>query len=128
MTEPVSIRIGNRETKNPLLVCRNTPVNLVGRDAILGLELKLDCTKQGIDVSEMYRLWVEKGEKLTNVYWLGEIEEQIRKQTWDVWGKYIEEQIPKATRPKTELHCTMQYDGKQKKWREGKCTECRKTE
>ena len=62
MTKPVSIRIGNRETKIPLLVCRNTPVNLLGRDAILGLELKLDCTKQGIDVSGMYKLGVEKGD------------------------------------------------------------------
>ena len=123
MTEPVSIRIRNRERKNPFLVCRNTPVNLLGRNAILGLELKLDCTKQGIDVSGMYRLGVEKGEKWANVYWLGEIDEQIRKQTWDVSGKYIEEQILEATRPKTELHCTMQYDEKQKKLREGKWAE-----
>jgi len=112
MTMPVPVTIGNKTTHVPVLVCSKTPLNLLGRDAILGLGLKLECTNQGINLTGMYPLRI-RGEEWANVYWLGNIEEQIREQVWKTWGKFVEAQIPKAEWPKTELHSTMIFDEKQ---------------
>ncbi|XP_078057621.1 uncharacterized protein LOC144482328 isoform X1 [Mustelus asterias] len=51
-----------------------------------------------------------RGEEWANVYWLGDIEEQIKKQVWEIWGTFVEAQIPDAEWPKTELHSTMIFD------------------
>ena len=48
-TQPVTVKIGAKETKIEIVVCKNSPVNLLGRDAILALGLKLNCKEGGSD-------------------------------------------------------------------------------
>lgn len=52
----------------------------------------------------------QKKSELANVYWLGDIENQIKEQVWSTRGKYVEAQIPQAIWPENELHCTMIFD------------------
>ncbi len=50
-------------------------------------------------------------EPKANVYWIGEIESDVRKTIYK-WGKFIESQIPEAEQ------CTMIYDlERDEKWK-----------
>lgn len=66
---------------------KTTPISLLGWDAILGLGLKLECTTQGIDLRGMYPLKMP-GKEGVNVYWLGDIEEPVKRQVWETWGNF----------------------------------------
>ena len=101
-TKPVTVIIC---AKLEIVVCKNSPVNLLGRDAILALGLKLNCKEGGIDLQGIYHMRSTEP-KIANVYWLGDIATQIKDQVWNSWEKYVEAQIPQATNPEFDLHCT----------------------
>ena len=63
--------------------------------------------------------------KTANIYWIGNIATQVKDQVWNTWQKYVEAQIPQATDPEFDLHCTMWYDPSQNpdlemEWNAGK--------
>ncbi|XP_035273023.1 uncharacterized protein LOC118227043 isoform X2 [Anguilla anguilla] len=123
-TKPVLIKIGAKEAKLEVVVCKNSPVSLLGRDAILALGLKLNCEGGGIDLTGMDYVRSENLH-MANVYWVGDIETQVKDQVWSTWQKYVEAQIPQATEPEYDLHCTMRFDPYQdpdleREWSKGK--------
>lgn len=64
---------------------------------------------------------IEKNEK-AKTYWLGDIAGPVS-QTLQVWGKYLEAQLPRATKPHPDYHCTMFYNATksatfEKEWNE----------
>ncbi len=94
----------------PILVSNQTPVNLLGRDALCKLGLQMWCSPEGVYIDT---IWIETQmmvvEPKANVYWIGHIQPDVR-QTIHKWGKFIEAQIPEAQLPKSEFHCTLIYD------------------
>jgi len=117
MTAPVRIKVNDSEIKIPILISDQTPVNLLGRDAICGLKLQMWCSPEGIYIEKarlkqmvMVMVGEAKTENLkTNIYCLGNIQEGVE-LTLGKWGRYIREQFDKSAAPEIEFHCTMRYD------------------
>ena len=61
--------------------------------------------KEGLDNQMRMRKQSEK----TKVYLLGEISTSVTK-VLEKWGKNIQAQIPKASKPSFDYHCTVFYD------------------
>ncbi len=94
----------------PILVSNQTPVNLLGRDALCKIGLQIWCSPDGVYIDTMgivTQMMVL--EPKANVYWIGQIESDVRK-TINKWGKFSEAQIPEAQLQRSELHCAMIYD------------------
>ena len=115
MTAPVSIKTKDSEIKIPVLVSEQTPVNLLGRDAICKLNLQIWCSPEGIYIDDkgIKQMTVigdsDLQEPQVNIFWLGNIEEGVE-ETLEKWGKYIKEQLRKPSPPETEIYCTKIYD------------------
>lgn len=112
LTVPVLMKIKDNEIKIPILISDQTPINLLGRDALCKLNLKIWCSPDGIYIDNEKAKWMmmtkcQKSEM--NIYWIGEIKEQVEKVI-SAWGKYIEEKLMNSKRPKEEPHCTVIYD------------------
>ncbi len=90
----------NKSVTMPILVSNQTPVNLLGRDALCKMGLQIWCSPDGVYIDTI---------GITNVYWIGQIEPDVEK-TINKWGKFIEAQIPEAQLPRSEFHCTVTYD------------------
>ena len=108
MTAPV--RLTTKYVTIPILVSDQTPINLLGRDALCMMGLQIKCSLDGVIIERTgLQLPVMNTEGTANVYWLGGIESDVDR-TVRKWGKFIQAQIPKAVRAKSEYHCTMQFD------------------
>lgn len=110
MTAPVQLKTDSSTAILPILVSDQTPVNLLGRDALCKLKMKIWCSPQGMyidsaGISSQMNLTAEGA----NVYWLGDITEPVT-QSYKKWEKYIQAQIPKANKPCSDYHCTVYYD------------------
>ncbi len=123
LTAPVCLQMKNKSVTMPILVSNQTPVNLLGRDALCKMGLHILCSPEGVYIDtigiEMQMMVVEPK---ANVYWIGHIQPDVS-QTIHKWGKFIEAQIPEAQLPKSEFHCTIIYDSEkdekiEQKWQE----------
>lgn len=89
MTVPARITTESSEIKIPILVSEQTPINLLGRDALCKLKIKIWCSPLGVYIDnaglmpQMYSR--ADGAK---VYWLGDITEPVT-TTFQKWEKYI---------------------------------------
>jgi len=115
MTAPVRIKIKDSEIKIPVLISDQTPVNLLGRDAICKLKLQIWCSPEGIciDKEGLKQMIVLEGPRekglQANVFWVGDIQKGVE-NTLKKWGRYMREQFSNATAPEAEYHCTMRFD------------------
>ncbi|XP_054648258.1 uncharacterized protein LOC129190003 isoform X1 [Dunckerocampus dactyliophorus] len=110
MTAPVQLTMEGETTTLPVLVSEQTPVNLLGRDALCKLNVNISCTPEGVKVDrvkEKFQMNVQTAR--AKVYWLGDISEPVL-QAFQKWEKYICAQIPKASKPRSEYHCTVYFD------------------
>ena len=90
MTAPVRITTDESETKIPILVSDQTPINLLGRDALCKLNITIWCSplgvyvdKKGLDLQMAGQTQLEKA----RVYWLGDIGAPVT-QVLEKWGTY----------------------------------------
>lgn len=96
-TAPVRLAVEGDEIKIPILVSEQTPINLLGRDALCKLKIKIWCSPLGVYVdssglsSQMYMQ-----EECAKVYWLGHITEIVR-PTFKQWEKCIQAQVLKES-------------------------------
>ncbi len=110
MTAPVCLQTKNKSVTMPILVSNQTPVNLLGGDALCKMGLQIWCPPDGVYIDTLgIETQMMVLEPKANVYWIGQIESDVRK-TINKWGKFIEGQIPKAQLTRLEFHCTMIYD------------------
>lgn len=110
MTAPVRLTANSKSATIPILVSDQTPVNLLGRDALCQMGIQIKCSPDGVIIEKIgLQLPVVSTGVMANVYWLGGIETDVDR-TARRWGKFIQAQIPKAVRAKSEYHCTMQFD------------------
>lgn len=110
MPAPVCIQAKNKSVTIPVLVSNQTPVNVLGRDALRKLGLQIWCSPEGVytdlqGIGKQMMVYEPKA----NVYWMGQIENDVG-QVINTWGKFIEAHISEAQLPKSEFHCTMIYD------------------
>ncbi len=104
LTAPVCLQTKNKSVTMPILVSNQTPVNLLGRDAICKLGLQIWCSPEGVYIDTIgIETQIMVVEPKVNVYWIGHIQPDVR-QTIHKWGKFIEAQIPEAQLPKSEFH------------------------
>ncbi|XP_059848893.1 E3 ubiquitin-protein ligase Siah1 isoform X1 [Hypanus sabinus] len=108
-TAPVQLRMGNKGIVLLVLLSKGTPINLLGRDALLKLELKLECTRNGLSVERAGAQLIVREDKAANVFWIGDIADQIQ-ETWEKWKKGVQAILSRAVMPKSELHCTVIFD------------------
>ncbi|XP_059830613.1 uncharacterized protein LOC132396762 [Hypanus sabinus] len=108
-TAPVQLRMGNKGIVLPVLVFKGTPINLLGRDALLKQELKLECTRNGLSVERAGAQLTVREDKKANVFWIGDIADQFQ-ETWEKWEKGMQAILPRAVMPKSELHCAVIFD------------------
>ena len=111
MTAPVKLKIKDKEIKIPILVSSQTPINLLGRDALCKLNIKIWCSPLGMYVDRealQPQMPIQQSEK-AKVYWLGDILEPVTLAV-QKWEEYIKSQIPDASRPRLDPHCTVYYD------------------
>ncbi len=118
MKAPVCLQTKNKSVTMPILVSNQTPVNLLGRDALCKLGLQIWCSPEGVYKDtigiETQMMVVEPKAK---IYWIGKIEPDVR-QTITKQEKFIEAQIPEVELPRSEFHCTMIYDPERdEKWK-----------
>lgn len=79
MTAPVSFITRKGTVKIPILVSDQTPVNLLGRDALCKLGLQIWCTPDGVYVEEIgVNFQICSVVWTASVYWLGEINEALQ--------------------------------------------------
>uniref|UniRef100_A0A3B3BQX6 ribonuclease H n=1 Tax=Oryzias melastigma TaxID=30732 RepID=A0A3B3BQX6_ORYME len=110
MTGPVTIIMANKTAKLPILVSDQTPVNLLGRDALCKLKVNILCSPQGVFIDEIgINYQMPQQAQLAKVYWLGNINEQVNNVV-SPWKPFFHMQIPKARKPISDYHCTMFYD------------------
>nr|XP_054587273.1 uncharacterized protein LOC129152946 [Nothobranchius furzeri] len=110
LTAPVRLAVDDSEIVIPILISDQTPVNLLGRDALCKLKTKIWCTPEGIYVdSSGINFQMTAQTKHAKVYWLGDINKPVS-EMFQQWEKFIEAQIPEATVPFSDYHCTMTYD------------------
>ncbi len=108
MTAPVCLQMKN--VTMPILVSNQTPVNLLGRDALRNRGLQIWCSPEEVYIDTIgIETQIMVLEPKANVYWIGQMESDVR-QTNNKWEKFIEAQIPEAQLPRSEFHCTMIYD------------------
>lgn len=110
MTAQVCIQLNDKSVTMPILISSETPVNLLGRDALCKLGLKIWCFLEGVYVDgEGVETQMLVTEAKANVFWIGQLDDGVQ-QVIDKWGRFIEAQIPEARLPDLEFHCTMMYD------------------
>jgi len=110
MTAPVCLQTKNKSITMPILVSNQTPVNLLGRDALCKMGLQIWCSPDGVYIDTMgIETQMMVLEPKANVYWIGQIESDVRK-TINKSGMFSEAHIPEAQLQRSELHCTMIYD------------------
>ncbi len=83
----------------PILVSNQTPVNLLGRDALcklcpegvyIELGLQIWCSSEGVYIDTIgIETQMMVVESKANVYWIGHIQPDVS-QTIHKWGKFIE--------------------------------------
>uniref|UniRef100_A0A4W5Q3E0 ribonuclease H n=1 Tax=Hucho hucho TaxID=62062 RepID=A0A4W5Q3E0_9TELE len=113
MTAPVRLIADGKSATIPILVSDQTPINLLGRDALCKMGIQIQCSPDGVIIDKIgLQLPMINKQGTANVYWLGGIEVDVDK-TVRRWGRFIQAQIPKAVRVKSEYHCTMQFDPNQ---------------
>ncbi len=106
MTALVCLQTKNESITMPIL-SKQTPVNLLGRNALCKMGSQIWCSPDGVYIdaigieTQMMVLAIK-----ANVYWIGHIESNVRK-TINKWGKFIEAQIPEAQLPRSEFHYKM---------------------
>ncbi len=84
----------------PILVSNQTPVNLLGRDALCKMGLQIWCSPDGVYIDTM---------GIVTQMMVLEPKADVRK-TINKWGKFSEAQIPETQFKRSELHCAMIYD------------------
>lgn len=98
-----------------------TPINLLGRDALCKIQIQIWCSPSGVYIDKEgldYQMMMQKRAEKTKVYWLGGNSTPVT-QVLEKWGKYIQAQIPKASKSSFDFHCTVFYDEtKSKKFEE----------
>lgn len=100
----------NRKSYNPALVSDNTPVNLLGRDAICKLGLQIWCTLDRVYVIRQEtvanQMMVRPNQLggTANVYWIGQAEEAVQ-VFLEKWSVYLHVVKSDAYKPKLQYHC-----------------------
>lgn len=124
ITHPVSIRIEDKEVKIPILIAENTPINLLGRDALCKLHLQIECSPAGISIPGLIRqMSLMTAENRTRrlrrqAYWIGQLEpdvEKIMKTLENLLGRKLHKSLRK---PRCPPHCTLKFDKKPDKEKE----------
>lgn len=112
VTHPVHIEFEDQSTDIPVLVSPNTPVGLLGRDALCNMNCVITCTPQGCEVHTAKRQFFQAPVLSTPqgalVYWLGALSQSLL-QPAHVWAKFIAANLPGSTDPVYDPHCTLQY-------------------
>ncbi len=114
VTAPVKITTNEAEIKIPILVSNETPVNLLGRDVLCKFKkkIKIWCSHLGVYIGRdglNYQMMLRNQAEKAKVYWLVDISTPIT-QVLKKWRKYIQAQIPKASKSIFDYHCTVFYD------------------
>ncbi|XP_056592765.1 uncharacterized protein LOC130411831 [Triplophysa dalaica] len=109
ITAPVRLRTKDKEVTLPILVSEQTPVNLLGRDALCKLKLQISCSPEGIYISSKGVRQMVVTAPQANAYWIGDLEEEVGK-TVQKWEKFVKQQLRDPKLPELEFHCTMIYD------------------
>ncbi|KAL2076356.1 hypothetical protein ACEWY4_028057 [Coilia grayii] len=103
----------------PILLSPSTPVNLLGRDALCKLGLKIECTSEGVSVGgpvvHMSLLAQADGEvsrslSVMRLYWISNFDVCTLEQLWEKWECVINEHNSKLCFSYYPVHCTLKVD------------------
>lgn len=107
-TVPVVLSYKNQKAKIPILVSEQTPIGLLGRDALCQMNCTIKCTADGcvIEVPKPQRqLYMTEAPV---IYWLGNLSSDLMEPA-RVWEKFLMANLPAARRPDYPPHCTLQF-------------------
>lgn len=111
-TKPVELRYKNQKTTIPILVSEQTPIGLLGRDALCRLKCTIKCTPDGclVEVPHDYdhQMTMRAEAEAPVVYWIGNLSQDLIEPA-RVWEKFIIANLPGARLPEYTPHCTLQY-------------------
>ena len=75
MTAPVHLTADGKSATIPILVSDQTPINLLGRDALCKMGIQMKCSPDGVIIERTgLQLPVATAGETANVYWVGGIE------------------------------------------------------
>lgn len=78
ITAPVCLQTKDQSITMPILISNQTPINLLGRDALCKLGLQIRCSTEGIYIAAIGKeTQMVIAEPNANVYWTGQIEQDV---------------------------------------------------
>lgn len=111
LTKPIELRYKGQKIVMPVLVSENTPVALLGRDALCKLNCTIYCTPSGCQVDgpkEFRQLLVSAESSAPVVFWIGNLSPTLLEPV-KTWNQFIDTYVPDARKPECPPHCTLKY-------------------
>lgn len=109
----LEVQIADRHV--PMLVDTRATYTCVNPDyasllPMSGKFVKIWCSPEGTYIDHVgLDLQMHPKSECAKMYWLVDITEPMTK-VFNQWEKYIRVQLPKATKPLSDYHCTMVFD------------------
>ena len=112
LTEPVELCYKNQKTTIPILVSEQTPIALLGRDALCRLKCTIRCTPDGclVDVpsDSWQQLFMKTETEASAVFWIGNLSQELLEPA-KLWEKFIVANMTEVKLPEYPDHCTLKY-------------------
>ena len=114
---PVELKYSTRTVVLPVLISENTPVALLGRDAMCKLGCTIKCSRYGctVDMLPTYQMPLFSPKILDigdpTVWWLGDLSSSLMAEA-KKWAMFLEINTPGGRKPDYPPHLTLQYHKK----------------